>query len=508
MQYREGKKALADKEWGIGVVRHRWMLIIGAVLGGEICLLFERPGIGFGAYMILLTGLVFASRVPKKMPMLEQLMLASLIVGALQTARWTSLSNVLVMLTSLNCINGMTAHRGLSSRWMQWLEGWLVFFRPIGVIKKVKERAESPEAKRSDRVERIVILLKVVLPAFILLVVFGFLLSAGNAVLGNWIQGILAWTEQIFRYVEILSPGRIVIWVIFAWVGMALVYTARPTRISGLVTKQWKELGRSGLMIRGYQWFAVLLTMNLLFLFSSISDAVYLWMSRELPEGISHSRYLHHGVYVLMLTTVLSALVLGTLTQHAKEIRSSRFIQVLAHLWIVQNVILISGVFLRLRIYVEAFGHTPKRLYVILFLALVIAGFILLATAIHRQKTMKWLIGGNLMLLFCHFFILQLVDVPAMVMRWNLNLYNNGEIAYPEYRFMWQIGSHSIPYLINIHENSSLPKDRQRAIEDLKEVEYRFYRIENRPWQSFQYRDYVNWKVLEEFKDKHGSISD
>jgi len=47
----------------------------------------------------------------------------------------------------------------------------------------------------------------------------------------------------------------------------------------------------------------------------------------------------------------------------------------LALAWIVQNVILVAGVFMRLKLYVDAYLLTQDRVYVAVFLCLVLAGY-------------------------------------------------------------------------------------------------------------------------------------
>jgi len=148
---------------------------------------------------------------------------------------------------------------------------------------------------------------------------------------------------------------------------------------------------------------------------------------------------------------------------------------------------------------VDAFGHTPKRAYVALFLALVILGYTLLGWAILKFKNIKWLIGANLILLCGYFSILQFVDMPKWVTQKNITLYANSEIKYPPKLFFKQVGTHSIPYLISIYANPQSQNDRQSAIRDLEVPSKNMSMSDKMTWRSYQMRDRQNYKQLRDF---------
>ena len=150
-------------------------------------------------------------------------------------------------------------------------------------------------------------------------------------------------------------------------------------------------------------------------------DAAYLWQQAKLPEGVSFSTFVHTGVYSLIFATLLSAGEKETMFHQSIEIVRSRGLKALALLWIAQNLVLIAGVFLRLKLYVEAYQLSELRIYVGCFLLLVTAGFGLLAWHVVRDGTLGTLVFRNVLATFALFFVLQFPDVAGYVARFNVN---------------------------------------------------------------------------------------
>ena len=141
----------------------------------------------------------------------------------------------------------------------------------------------------------------------------------------------------------------------------------------------------------------------------------------KLPEGVTLSEFVHSGVSSLIFATLLSAVVLTTMFQQSIEIVRSRGLKALALLWIVQNLVLIAGVFRRLSLYVEGYQLSEQRIYVGCFLLLVTTGFGLLAWHVARDGSLRTLIFRNVLAIFALFFVLQFPDVAGYVARSNVN---------------------------------------------------------------------------------------
>ena len=421
-------------------------------------------------------------------------------LSCLQSARFLSLSNVLVIVILLLCLSGFSAHSKLPEIWIRWSEGLFSLVRPIGAIQTFNALTLQKEPGSSNKSEQLRKLFAVLFPAVFLVVIFGWLLGAGNAVLGKWNAEFLSALFEYLSSIELPDLRHFIWWMLFAAIALILVCPPKAGFLSNKLAQTWRQFGTSTDRLRLHQWWVCLGALNLLFLLSNVTDVVFLWFSRELPTGIYHSDYVHQGVYALIATTVLSAMIMALLTQHHEVVSRNRGIRSLTFLWMLQNAILISGVYMRLWMYVDAYGYTPKRVYVALFLALVIVGYGLLGWAIYRHKNIKWLIGANLILIFSYFSVLQFVDVPKWVSRQNIDLYQAQKISYPEALFLHQIGSHSVPFLISINERPQSAEDQQNALQDLDQQMLSQAHFQRAGWRGYQLRDGLNYQVLTEFK--------
>lgn len=474
-----------------------WLLL--GILGAELCLMFHEPGAGIGVFGICLLGILLLARDWTALSRWQAGGIVLLVVSVMQSVVHTSLSNVLVMGSVLLLLSGERAHGGQVPLWRSWAEGLLSGFRPLAaVIRAFQVMGTSPFGGR-ELGSRLSYLLSILVPVGVLLLVFGILLSGGNAVMGNLIGNWIDAVERFLLALDLPSLDRWFMWGFFGGICLMLVCPGGVTCITGMLAMSWPHLGSSSGKLRLHQWIAILVSLNILFLVSTVTDVVFLWLSRELPEGVNHSRYLHSGVYALILTTLLSAFILGTLTQHTDRVREHRIVLGLSYLWMLQNLVLISGVFLRLWIYIDAYGYTPKRIYVSLFLCLVLAGYSILTWALINRKDFKWLVAVNLVLVFAYFSIIQFIDVRRIVVELNMPLYQSGDISFPEELHLHQIGSHKVPYLIHILRNPQSVEDAELAKSLLG---CSLNPQSPTGWQSFQLGDHWNRVLLQEFLGK------
>ena len=474
--------------------------VLASVWLADFLFWHQSPGLSIGIFGSFLGILILISRANLPSSTGHWLGFGLLALSCLQSVRFISFSNLLVTVMLLLGLSGYSAHPTLQKFWIRWMEGFLSLVRPLGAMitfrRLTQDKASVSEANRIP-IKR---LFAIALPAIFLLVIFATLLGTGNAILGKWRADFLTEITNYLNSIEFPKFRRLVWWGITGILTLIFVCPANTGTFSSKLEKPWRQLGTDSGSLRLHQWITCLAALNALFLLSNVTDVIFLWFSRELPSGISHSDYVHHGVYALIATTVLSAMIMALLTQHSDFVSRNRWVQSLSYLWMFQNAVLISGVFLRLWIYVDAYGYTPKRVYVALFLGLVIFGFGLLGWAICKHKGLKWLIGSNLVLVFCFFSTIQFIDVPRWVTHRNIALYQNNVIRYPEALFFRQVGSHSIPYLIAIYLDPQTTIDQQRALMELEEQAYKHGKYAESGWRGYQHRDSQNYQALLKFE--------
>ena len=465
------------------------------VLSANLLLWHAGPGVNWGLYAGVITLLVLLNRKTVVWDRTLIVLLLMLFLSGLQTARFLSLASFLVLNTLLFSIFGHTTFASLQPAWTRVFQAVLAPLNWIGVWKTIEQsKRNRTEGERVPMGRRFQSTFRILIPALLIVPVFLVLLSVGNAVMGSMVeQGI----DSVFRWLSIdwIHPDWIIFTGAIAFTGLIFLRPGEAVESFQLLTKPWPLAGIREANIRCLQWLVLLVSLNLLFGFSTILDVVFLWFSKTLPEGVNHSRYVHEGVYVLIFTTVLSAGLLALLTQHTAAVRNHRFIRALGFLWIAQNALLISGVYLRLYLYIDAYGYTPKRVYVACFLVLELVGFALLLGSFLKRKGLQWLIGGNLVALFLYFFLLQFWNVNGTIVDRNIELFRKGEIPVPEERLIRELGSEGVRY-IDLLIDSVTSADEVIQLRVLKGVSdfYLSGQLDH-DWRAFQWRRARNLEI-------------
>jgi hypothetical protein len=188
--------------------------------------------------------------------------------------------------------------------------------------------------------------------------------------------------------------------------------------------------------------------------------------------------------------------VLVLIFQQAEPIRTARAVKFLALLWIAQNIVLISGVLLRLQRYVEAYQLSELRVYVGCFLLLASVGFVLLTIHVIAHKGLTWLLLTNVAATFALFFGLQFVDVAGWVAESNVARWEADRSRALDVDYLASLGASAIPSLIRVAETS----DRAEAQQAVVVIQKRKGRAEaylaEVDWRSWQQRVVRNLRLL------------
>ncbi len=128
----------------------------------------------------------------------------------------------------------------------------------------------------------------------------------------------------------------------------------------------------------------------------NIIDIVYVWFGFTYHSNLNLSKYVHEGAGLLIFSIVLAMLVLlfffrGNLNFYKKN----KWLRYGAYLWILQNLVLVVSVLIRDYYYFVHMGMAYKRIGVVVFLLLVIAGLVTVFVKIHFRKTNYYLLRVN-----------------------------------------------------------------------------------------------------------------
>jgi hypothetical protein len=345
--------------------------------------------------------------------------------------------------------------RDAVSRWIEVLLAFFLSFlalRRLASLFRLGWDNRSEHAREWNKFWRGFL---IVLPALLLAILFSSLFAAGNAIFRQWsgsaLSGVFQWLSDVD-----LAPGRVLLWLVVFTLFLSLLHPM-VTGLGEWITRwslpAWRRRDEN---MGRWQSAIILAVVNALFFFVNTIDVVYLWSSAALPAGVNPSAYLHEGVQGLIFAVLLSALVLLLLFQQQLA-RGSRMLKWLSTAWVLQNMVVLAGVFLRLKLYVDELQLTLLRLGVGLFLLLVIIGFALLTIYFWQSRSLSWLVQRNILATFLLFFTVQFLDLNRFIAEYNVDRWISKKERYPDVKYLSRLEPGSWPALQRLAERAGDP---------------------------------------------------
>ncbi|MEO7768832.1 MAG: DUF4173 domain-containing protein, partial [Ferruginibacter sp.] len=188
-----------------------------------------------------------------------------------------------------------------------------------------------------------------------------------------------------------------------------------------------------------------LFLLNALLLFINCVDIVYVWFGFTERNDINLSEYVHEGAGLLIFSILLAMVLLlfffrGNLNFYKKN----KWLKMGAYAWLFQNAVLVVSVFFRDYYYIHHHGLAYKRIGVLVFLLLVLAGLITVFIKIHQRKTAYYLLRVN-----AWFAIVVLVLSACIHWDETIAVYNlaRKDTIAPDIKFLLTLSDKTLPLL-------------------------------------------------------------
>ncbi len=140
-----------------------------------------------------------------------------------------------------------------------------------------------------------------------------------------------------------------------------------------------------------------------LFLISEVSKLCGNFL--QIPDGYIYSSYAREGFFQLLFVTLINFSIILYLMYKTKNIEKSKLTKNLVLLLVVFSAFLIFNSYYRMFLYIERFGFTILRLQVILFLAMELILFMLIAKKILKGLNRD---GIKFLMVMTIFYVLNL----------------------------------------------------------------------------------------------------
>jgi hypothetical protein len=294
--------------------------------------------------------------------------------------------------------------------------------------------------------------------------VFLGLLAVSNPVIENALY-VLRAIDLIWLWNQITCV--ISLWSLFIFTSVAvLLWPAMKS--SGLL--QRVNLWQDGEAPTWYLTFfkpsaivSTLILLNLLFVIQNVLDVKYVWLTGELPLGLSQTDYVRRGAYSLIVTVLLAAVFVVFALRKNSPASNNKTVRFLVYAWIAQNIALVASSAQRTMTYINETGWTEWRVSALLWMALVCVGLAAVIWRVWKNHGTVWLVNANfaaaaLLLAGCCVFNLQ-----GFVAERNVDK----AIADPEFatdfEYMERLGPNALPALLRQYQHLKVLVDTADA---------------------------------------------
>ncbi len=192
--------------------------------------------------------------------------------------------------------------------------------------------------------------------------------------------------------------------------------------------------------------FITLISLNLLLLMVNAVDVWKVWIAFDYKVGVSLSAELHEGIYLLILSLLLS---IGILVYFFKGninfMQKNKHLKILGFIWLVQNIALAITAFLKCLYYINYYSLTYKRIGVLMFLSLTIFGLIMMFFKVEKRKSVYFLLRSNSWFVYLFFVCASLVNWDVMIAEYNLSQSKSG---VADYEYLISLSTKTLPVLL------------------------------------------------------------
>jgi len=179
-----------------------------------------------------------------------------------------------------------------------------------------------------------------------------------------------------------------------------------------------KKVNEKGERVSGVVLLALL---NVMLLVVNVLDIIYLWVTKQLPEGMTLSDYLHQGTTTLIISIIFAILIiLFYFRGYINFSEKNKNIKWLAFIWLLQNVFVLISTGYRNLLYVSEYNLTYKRLGIYIWLALTLIGLITTIYKLYGKKTNLYLFKANGWAFYIFFVLFACFNWDSVITKFNI----------------------------------------------------------------------------------------
>lgn len=268
----------------------------------------------------------------------------------------------------------------------------------------------------------------------VLLLVFGALFVAADAVFADWVDSL---TPDV-SLPEL--PGRLVLGIFIGGGTLAAAYVAlsRP-RVDEIRPAARPDRGR-------FEWLVPLLVVDAVFAAFLVAQATVMFGGHDYlrrTTGLTYAEYVHQGFGELTVATALTLTVLGWV---ANPSRPGRDRTLAAGALGVMTLIVVASALYRMAVYMDAYGFTRLRLLVSVFEGWL--GIVLIVVLIAGVVGSRQVVPIAVRLGAAALLALALANPDAWIAEHNLS--RDTSVTPIDYRYLGELSSDAYPVIADL----------------------------------------------------------
>lgn len=339
-----------------------------------------------------------------------------------------------------------------------------------------------------------------VLVAFIIAILFFLLYRAANPLFSDLTKDIkLDW----------INLG----WVCFAFFGFlvmrGLLKSKKIELISNLELKAVKNIEANTNEVVQTQnntivAFSLFALLNLMLLFLNGLDIVNIYITKQLPAGITLSDFVHQSVWSTVFSIIMAVtLIMWFFSGNLNFTKQGQYIKYLVYLWILQSSVMIINTMVRNFRYISEYQLTYLRIGVFVFLTLSLIGLGFTVLKIARKKSAWQLVISNFEVWFLILALSTCVNWDNLITNYNIAHASGNKHLDKEY--LLSLSDSNLPQLIDLYNDQNAYTGEFSVTENrrfmAKTSEFAGS-VKDYRWQSFNLRDRENLQKLNDLKFK------
>jgi hypothetical protein len=486
--------------------RNDWLLIISTAIYSYL-FYKEAAGINFFIFSVLLTVFLLlrdASLLRSRGWLMAAL---SVLISGAAVAAYGNWLSVWANIISLSILSGysISTRSSVIITLFHSLYSYtssMVFM----VIDGIERKSRSSSSQGSGGFTKFLLVL---IPLLVTLLFF-FLYRGSNAIFNNFAKNInfdfITWSWVAFTFL-----GFLALYGFFYHKRIKEIAQWDENAPRALAPREVSEEGQGLFGLRNEYILGMLLfvMLNILLFIVNMLDVQYLYVNSALPEGVSHSGYVHQGVELLILSIIIAiAIILFVFRGNMNFYSKNKTLRVLAALWILQNMFMVVSTILRNNMYIAEYGGiTYKRIGVYVYLGLSLIGLLTTWIKIGKKKSNWFLFRVNSLSWWWMLVLASLVNWDALITNYNMG--HAKDLKELDKNYLIELAPSTLPEMLAYNDTSELLKNNyssdtymsvfedrgasygERTLENkLHGRLYKFLAKQDRTgWQSWNYDD-------------------